>query len=267
MPIICKTKEEIELIRNSSLIVGKVLAYLGSKLKPGVTTLELDKWGKEFIMDNGGTPTFLGYRGFPNSFCISLNEAVVHGIPDNTILKEGDIVSLDCGVTKEGYVGDSAYTFAIGEPEAKVKQLLKVTKESLKLAIDQAVIGKRTGDIGYAVQDYCENVYGFGVVREMCGHGVGKYLHEEPDVPNFGKRGKGIRMINNMVIAIEPMINLGRKEIEIMEDGWTCLTADRKISAHYEHTVAIGQKPDILSTFEEIEKEELKNINLYNCHN
>ncbi len=267
MAIYCKTNEEIELIKESSLIVGNVLAHLTSLLQPGINTKMLDDVGEQFILDNGGVPTFKGYKGFPASFCISINEVVVHGIPNvNTVLKEGDIISLDCGVTKNGFVGDSAYTFAIGEPVDKVKHLLKVTKESLFLAINQAVFGNRVGDIGYAVQAYCENRFGYGVVRSMCGHGVGKQLHEEPEIPNYGQRGKGTKLLRNMVIAIEPMVNMGVKEIEILKDNWTCVTQDRKLSAHYEHTVAVGNKSEILTTFKAIEAAENKNINLYNCH-
>jgi methionyl aminopeptidase len=236
-------------------------------LKAGINTKQLDEEGEKFIRDNGGIPTFKGYRGFPASFCISVNDVVVHGIPSiGTILKEGDIVSIDCGVTKNGFVGDSAYTLAIGEPVEKVKHLLKTTKESLYLAIDEAIFGKRLGDIGYAVQAYCENRFGYGVVRSMCGHGVGKDLHEEPEVPNYGQRGKGTKLLKNMVIAIEPMVNAGTREVEILKDKWTCVTMDRKVSAHFEHTVAVDNKARILTTFDWIEEAENKNINLYNCH-
>jgi methionyl aminopeptidase len=249
-----KTDDEIELIRESSLLVGKTLAELASMIRPGITCLELDKRAEEFIKDHNAYPGFLGYSGFPNSICASINSAVVHGIPTNAPLNEGDIVSVDIGVLKNGYWGDSAYTFPVGEVSPEVKKLLDVTKESLYLGIEQAIAGKRIGDIGYAVQSYAE-ANGYGVVRELVGHGVGKSLHEAPEVPNFGRRGTGMQMLEGLVIAIEPMINLGTKNVKQMKDGWTIQTADGKPSAHYEHTIVVRKnKAEILSTFELIEQ-------------
>ncbi len=249
-----KTDDEIELIRESSLLVGKTLAELASMIRPGITCLELDKRAEEFIKDHNAYPGFLGYSGFPNSICASINSAVVHGIPTNAPLNEGDIVSVDIGVLKDGYWGDSAYTFPVGEVSPEVKKLLDVTKESLYLGIEQAIAGKRIGDIGYAVQSFAE-ANGYGVVRELVGHGVGKSLHEAPEVPNFGRRGTGMQMLEGLVIAIEPMINLGTKNVKQMKDGWTIQTADGKPSAHYEHTIVVRKnKAEILSTFELIEQ-------------
>jgi len=216
--------------------------------------LELDKRAEEFIKDHNAYPGFLGYSGFPNSICASINSAVVHGIPTNAPLNEGDIVSVDIGVLKDGYWGDSAYTFPVGEVSPEVKKLLDVTKESLYLGIEQAIAGKRIGDIGHAVQSFAE-ANGYGVVRELVGHGVGKSLHEAPEVPNFGRRGTGMQMLEGLVIAIEPMINLGTKNVKQMKDGWTIQTADGKPSAHYEHTIVVRKnKAEILSTFELIEQ-------------
>lgn len=224
-------------------------------IAPGITTLKLDKIAEEFIRDNGGVPGFLGYGGFPATLCVSVNETVVHGIPSSQTLREGDIVSIDCGAVVNGYNGDSAYTFAVGEVDEKVKHLLEVTKASLYLGIEQAIEGNRIGHIGNAIQDYCEH-QGFTVVREMTGHGIGKKLHEEPAVPNYGRRGVGALLKSGMCIAIEPMINMGSRNIVIESDGWTCRTKDRKPSAHFEHTVAIRKgKADILSSFEFIEGE------------
>lgn len=249
-----KTEDEIELIRESSLLVGKTLAEIAKLIKPGVTTLELDKVAYEFIKDHNAYPGFLGYSDFPNSICASVNSAVVHGIPNNVPLQEGDIVSVDCGVIKDGYWGDSAYTFGIGELSEEIKTLLRVTKESLYLGIEQAVAGKRLGDIGHAVQFHAES-NNFGVVRELVGHGVGKNLHEAPEVPNYGKRGSGMQLLPNLVIAIEPMINLGTKNVRQLKDGWTIQTADNKPSAHYEHTIVVRKdKAEVLSTFEWIEQ-------------
>jgi len=249
-----KTKEEIELIRESSLLVGKTLAEVAKVIKPGVTTLSLDKIAYEFIKDNNASPMFLNYNGFPNSLCISVNDHVVHGIPSKYELKDGDIVSVDCGVLKNNFVGDSAYTFAIGEVAPNVLNLLKVTKESLYKAIDMCVVGKRIGDIADAVQSHAEG-NGYSVVRELVGHGVGKFLHESPEVPNYGKKGTGLKLQEGLVIAIEPMINLGKRAIIQESDGWTIRTADNLPSAHFEHTVAIGKnKADILSSFDYIEE-------------
>jgi methionyl aminopeptidase len=249
-----KTDEEVELLRESSLLVGKTLAAVAQRIRPGVTTLELDAVAEEFIRDHGAEPGFKGYGGFPNSLCTSVNEAVVHGIPNNRPLEEGDIVSIDCGVLKNEFYGDSAYTFAVGTIDPKVQQLLDVTKECLRLAIEQAVVGKRIGDIGFACQQHAEK-HGYGVVRELVGHGLGRSLHEAPEVPNYGRRGNGPRLMDGMVLAIEPMINLGRKEVLHLDDGWTIVTADRKFSAHFEHDIVVrpGQA-DVLSSFDEIEK-------------
>ena len=249
-----KTDEEVELLRESSLLVGKTLAAVASRIRPGVTTLELDAVAEEFIRDHGAEPGFKGYGGFPNSLCTSVNEAVVHGIPNNRPLEEGDVVSIDCGVLKNEFYGDSAYTFAVGEIAPEVQQLLDVTKECLRLAIEQAVVGKRIGDIGFACQQHAEQ-NGYGVVRELVGHGLGRSLHEAPEVPNYGRRGNGPRLMDGMVLAIEPMINLGRKEVLHLEDGWTIVTADRKVSAHFEHDIVVRKdQADVLSSFDEIEK-------------
>ncbi len=249
-----KTEDEIELIRKSSLLVGKTLAELATRIQPGVTTLELDKVAEEFIRDHGAYPGFLGYNNFPNSVCASINNAVVHGLPGKTELKDGDIVSLDIGVVKDGYWGDSAYTFAVGEVSPEIQRLLDVTKESLYLGIGQAVAGMRIGDIGYAVQNHAES-NGFGVVRDLVGHGVGKNLHEAPEVPNFGKRGQGMQILENLVIAIEPMINMGTRNVKQLKDGWTIVTGDGKPSAHFEHTIVVRKnKAEVLSSFEMIEQ-------------
>lgn len=252
--IYLKTSEEIELLRESNMLVGRTLGELAKVIKPGVTTLELDRIAEEFIRDNGGEPGFLGYGGFPNTLCVSINDQVVHGIPSSYVLESGDIVSVDCGVYMNNYHGDSAYTFPVGDVDAEVLKLLKTTKESLYKGIEAAVEGKRIGDVGYAVQQHAES-NGFSVVREMVGHGVGRDLHEEPQVPNYGRRGHGVKLKSGMVIAIEPMINLGKRQVVQEEDGWTIVTRDRKPSAHYEHTVAIGKgSADILSSFKFVEE-------------
>lgn len=249
-----KTEDEIGLLRESSLLVGKTLAEVAKMVKPGVTTLELDAVAEEFIRDNEAVPGFKGYGGFPNSLCTSVNAEVVHGIPNNRPLEEGDIVSVDCGVLKNGFYGDSAYTFAVGNISAEVEELLNVTKESLNLAIEQAIAGMRIGDIGYAVQNYAES-HGYGVVRELVGHGLGRSLHESPEVPNYGRRGNGLKLREGLVLAIEPMINLGVKEVRQAEDGWTIVTADGLPSAHFEHDVVIRKgKAEVLSTFKWIEE-------------
>jgi methionyl aminopeptidase len=249
-----KTNEEIEIQRYSSLLVGKTLAEVGKIIRPGVKTITLDRIAEEFIRDNGAVPGFKGYGGFPAALCISVNDAVVHGIPDETELKDGDIVSVDCGTIWSGFYGDSAYTFAVGEVDDEVLLLLERTKQSLYLGIEQAVAGKRVRDIGHAIQTYVER-FGYSVVRDLVGHGVGRNLHEEPEVPNYGKRGTGPKLKAGMCIAIEPMINLGVKDVYQEADGWTVRTADGKPSAHFEHDVAIRNgKADILSSFEEIEK-------------
>ena len=252
--IYLKTDEEVELMRISNLLVSRTLAEIAKNIKPGVTTLQLDKIAETFIRDHGAVPTFLGYEGFPNSLCISVNDQVVHGIPSDYELREGDIVSVDCGVEKDGFHGDSCYTFCVGEVSEEIKKLLRTTKESLYEGIKNAVEGKRVGDISYAIQTYCEN-RGYSVVRKMVGHGIGRDMHEAPEVPNFGKRGNGPKLKSGMAIAIEPMINMGNHDIYIERDGWTAKTRDKKPSAHFEHTVVIRRgQADILSTFEYIEQ-------------
>ena len=257
-----KTAEEIEQIRNSSLLVARTLAEVAKNINPGVTSLQLDKIAEEFIKDNGGIPAFKGYGGFPNSLCVSPNEQVVHGIPNDQPYVDGDIISVDCGVLMNGFYGDSAYTFSVGEIPNETMQLMKVTKESLYRGIGVALPGKRLQDISYEIQTYCEK-NGYSVVRELVGHGIGKNLHEAPEVPNFGKRGSGIKLQVGLVIAIEPMINLGKRNIIHGKDGWTIKTADNKPSAHFEHTIAIKEgKADILSSFEYVE-DVLKQRNLF----
>ena len=260
--IIYKSIEEIELIRESSLLVSKTHGEIAKVIGPGVTTLELNKLAETFIRDNGGVPAFLNYGGFPYSLCISLNDQVVHGFPSKKPLVEGDLVSVDCGVILNKYFGDSAYTFAIGEVDENTKKLMRVTRECLDLGIAKAVVGMRIGDIGYAVQEHAEKNC-FGVVKELVVHGVGTRLHEKPEVPNYGKRGAGIKLEEGMVIAIEPMINAGRAGVKFWDDGWTVSTSDKKPSAHYEHTVAVKKgQADVLSTFsyiEEVLKEKINN--------
>ncbi len=249
-----KTETEIELLRESSLLVGKTLAEVAKILKPGVSTKTLDQLAETFIRDHFALPGFKGYGGFPATLCISINDEVVHGIPGNRIVQDGDIVSIDCGTYKNGYYGDSAYTFAVGEVKPEVKLLLQRTKESLYLAIEQAISGKRVGDIGFAVQNYCEQ-FGYGIVRDLVGHGVGKNLHEKPEIPNFGRRGTGAKLSEGMVIAIEPMITLGDYNVKQDSDGWTMRTIDGLPAAHFEHEVAIRKgKADVLSTFSYIEE-------------
>lgn len=253
--IFLKTDEEIELLRISNQIVAKALAEVAKLITPGVSTAQLDKVAEEFIRDNGAVPGFLGYGGFPKSICTSVNDQVVHGIPsEKVILKEGDIISVDCGAYINGFHGDSAYTFPVGEVKSEIMDLLRTTKESLFLGIEQAVEGKRMGDIGFAIQSHCE-AKGYSVVREMIGHGVGRNLHESPEVPNYGRKGNGTMLKTGMTIAIEPMINLGKRQLVFENDGWTTRTIDRLPSAHFEHSVAVRKgKADILSTFEYIEQ-------------
>jgi len=256
-----KSVEEIELIRESSLLVSKTLGEIAKIIRPGIKTIELNKLAETYIRDNGGVPAFLNYNGFPYSLCISLNDQVVHGFPSQHELIEGDLVSVDCGVVMNRYYGDSAYTFAIGEVDELTQKLMQVTKECLYLGIEKAVAGMRVGDIGSAVQEHAET-NGFGVVRELVGHGVGTHLHEKPEVPNYGKRGSGIKLEEGMVIAIEPMINAGRAGVRFWNDGWTVSTSDKKPSCHYEHTVAINRgKADILSTFSYVEEVLKENVN------
>ncbi|MBK9283305.1 MAG: type I methionyl aminopeptidase [Sphingobacteriaceae bacterium] len=258
--IYLKNREEIELMRESALMVSRTLGLIAREVKPGVTPLFLDKLAEEYIRDNGGVPAFKGYKSasggidFPATLCISINEAVVHGIPTNNPLKEGDIISVDCGVKKNGFYGDHAYTFAVGEVKPEVRKLMEVTKECLYLGIAQMISGNRVGDISFAIQQHAEK-NGFGVVRELVGHGLGKNLHEEPEVPNYGKKTDGPKLKDGMVFAIEPMINMGKKDIKQLKDGWTIVTADGKPSAHYEHDVAIiDGKPEILSSYLFIEE-------------
>ncbi len=250
--IIPKSREEIELMRESALVVSKTLGMLAPEIKPGVTTLQLDKMAEEFIRDQGATPGFLGLYDFPNTLCMSPNAQVVHGIPNDTPLQEGDIISIDCGAIKNGFYGDHAYTFEVGEVAPEVKKLLEVTKESLYVGIREFKAGNRVGDVGYAIQKYTED-HGYGVVRELVGHGLGRTMHEDPEMPNYGKRGRGKKFVEGMVVAIEPMINMGTKRIKQLPDGWTILTGDNKPSAHFEHDVAlVDGKPELLSTFKYI---------------
>jgi len=252
--IFYKTNEEIELIRQSSLLVAKTLAEVARHIKPGVSTLQLDIIAEQYIRDNGGIPGFKGYNGFPSTLCISPNEIIVHGIPSNRILVDGDIVSVDCGVVMNGYYGDSAYTFCVGEVKDEVRNLLRITLESLKAGISNAIVGQRLGDISAAVQQTAESA-GYSVVRDLVGHGVGKHLHESPEVPNYGKKGSGLKLQEGLVIAIEPMINMGKKGIFQERDGWTIRTIDRLPSAHFEHTIAVkAQEADVLSSFDFIEE-------------
>lgn len=248
--IYLKTDEEIELMYNANQLVGMTLGELAKHIIPGVSTLELDKIAEEFIRDHGATPAFLGYSGFPNSICASINEQVVHGIPSSkNILEEGDIISIDCGTVLNGFVGDSAYTFAVGDVSPEVQRLLDTTKESLYVGIQAAVEGHRIGDISSAVQMYNES-HGYSVVRELVGHGIGRRMHEEPEVPNYGRRGCGALLRKGMCICIEPMINMGSKNVVFEKDGWTVRTKDRKPSAHFEHCIAIcPDGPRILSSF------------------
>ncbi|ACU02845.1 MULTISPECIES: type I methionyl aminopeptidase [Pedobacter] len=249
-----KSPEEIELIRESSLLVSKTLAEVAKVIGPGVTTKKLNDLAETFIKDHGAIPAFLNYNGFPYSLCISPNEQVVHGFPGDYVIQEGDLISVDCGVIKNDFFGDSAYTFSIGEIDSERQKLVEVTQECLKLAIEKAVVGSRIGDVGFAVQAYAE-ANGFGVVRELVGHGVGVKLHEKPEVPNYGKRGSGIKLEEGMVIAIEPMINAGTAGVKFWSDGWTVTSKDNKPSAHFEHTVAVKKgNADVLSTFSFIEE-------------
>ncbi len=249
-----KTREEIELMRESALIVSKTLGMLASEIKPGVTTLYLDKLAETFIRDHGAIPGFLGLYNFPNTLCMSPNAQIVHGIPNDTPLKDGDIISVDCGSLKNGFYGDHAYTFEVGEVDEATKKLLQITKESLYLGIAAFKAGNRVGDVGYAIQRFTEKE-GYGVVRELVGHGLGRIMHEDPEMPNYGSRGKGKQFKEGMVVAIEPMINMGTHRIKQLRDGWTILTADNKPSAHFEHDIAlVDGKPELLSTFQYIYK-------------
>jgi methionyl aminopeptidase len=247
-----KTSEEIELIRESAQLVSKTLGMLASEIKPGINTLYLDNLAESFIRDHKGVPGFLGLYDFPNTLCISPNSQVVHGIPNKEIIKEGEILSIDCGVLKNGYYGDHAFTFTVGEVDKEILQLLETTKQSLYVGIEQFKVGNRVGDVGYAIQNFNESK-GYGVVRELVGHGLGKEMHEKPEMPNYGKRGSGKKFKEGMVVAIEPMINMGTPNINQLNDGWTILTRDNKPSAHFEHNIAIvNGKPKLLSTFDYI---------------
>lgn len=258
-----RSKDEIELIRKSALMVSATLTEVAKFLKPGITTISIDQMAETFIRDNGGVPSFKGYHGFPYTLCISVNEVVVHGFPGKYELKDGDIISVDCGFYKNGYHGDSAYTFAIGDVKPEVLQLLKVTKESVFRGIAQAKDHNRVGDISFAIENFTSREHGYGVVRELVGHGVGKELHEDPQVPNNGKRGDGKKLKEGMVLAIEPMINLGGREVYTLDDGWTVVTKDGKPSAHFEHTTAVRRNSgEALSSFALIEAAEMANIEL-----
>jgi methionyl aminopeptidase len=252
--IVVKTREEIELMRESALVVSRTLGVLAKEVKPGVTTLYLDKLAEDYIRSQGAIPGFLGLYDFPNTLCMSPNAQVVHGIPNDKPLENGDIISIDCGAFKNGFYGDHAYTFEVGEVNSDTQKLLKITKESLYLGIREFKIGNRVGDVGYAIQNHCEK-HGYGVVRELVGHGLGRKMHEAPEMPNYGRRGRGKKLIEGMVVAIEPMINMGTHRTNHLSDGWTILTKDGKPSAHFEHDVAIVDgKPELLSTFKYIDE-------------
>ncbi|MGB3008067.1 MAG: type I methionyl aminopeptidase [Chitinophagaceae bacterium] len=262
--MICKTNEQVELMRKSALMVSKTLTEVSAMLKPGLTTLAIDKRIGEFIKDHNGIPSFLNYRGYPFNSCISVNDVVVHGFPGKNELKEGDIISVDVGIILNGWHGDHAYTFAIGNPGEEVSRLIRVTKESLYKGIEKAIVGNRIGDIAFAIQEHTERKHGYGVVRELVGHGLGKDLHEDPQVPNYGKRGSGPKLKEALVLAIEPMINLGKKDVYTEDDGWTVRTKDGKPSVHFEHDVCVRKnKADILSDYSTIEAKEKDNINLF----
>ena len=259
--IYLKTDEEIELMREANQLVGKTLGELAKNIQPGISTLQLDKLADTFIRDHGAKPAFLGYRGFPNSICTSVNEQVVHGVPSSqVILKDGDIISIDCGTILNGFVGDSAYTYCVGEVSEETKRLLRTTKEALYEGIRQAKVHRRVGDISDAVQTYCQK-RGYSVVRELVGHGCGRTMHEDPEIPNFGRRGCGPLLRNGMTICIEPMINKGSKNVVVEKDGWTVRTKDRACSAHFEHCIVISPEgPTILSTFDYVEEVTGKEI-------
>jgi methionyl aminopeptidase len=262
-----KTSEEIELMRKSALLVSNTLTQVAKVLRPGITSLFLDKLIGEFIRDHKAVPSFLNYRGYPFNSCISINDVVVHGFPNNDPLREGDIISVDIGVILDGWHGDHAYTFAIGEPGEQVSQLIRVTKQALYKGIEKAVAGNRIGDISFAIQEWTEKKHGYGVVRELVGHGLGREMHEDPQVPNYGKRGSGPKMREGLVLAIEPMINLGTRKIYTEEDGWTVRTQDHKASVHFEHDVCVKKnKADILSDYTPIEAAEKSNPNLAICY-
>ncbi|BAV04175.1 methionyl aminopeptidase [Filimonas lacunae] len=261
--IIYKTEAELAIMKTNSTLVSTMLGEVAKVLKPGMTTLEIDTFCKSFIQDNKGVPTFFNFHGYPHNICASVNDVVVHGFPNKKELKEGDIVSIDVGITRDGYVGEHAYTFIMGEVSPEVLQLVKVTKESLYKGIEKAIAGNRVGDIAFAIQEHTERKYGYGVVRELVGHGLGKTMHEDPQVPNYGKRGTGTYLKENVVLAIEPMINLGKRDIYTEEDGWTVRTRDGKPSVHFEHNVCVKKgKAFILSDYSIIEAAEQSNPNL-----
>ena len=262
--VLYKSNEQVEMMRQSALLVSKTLTEVAGMLKPGITSLSIDKMIGEFIQDHQAVPSFLNYHGYPFNSCISMNDIVVHGFPGNNTLKEGDIISIDIGVILNGWHGDHAYTFAIGDPGAETSQLVSVTKESLYKGIEKAVAGNRIGDIAFAIQEHTEKKYGYGVVRELVGHGLGRSLHEDPQVPNYGKRGSGLKLREGLVLAIEPMINLGKRDVYTEADGWTVRTKDGKPSVHFEHDVCVRKgKADILSDYSIIERAEAANPNLY----
>jgi methionyl aminopeptidase len=265
--MICKSNEEVELMRQSALLVSKTLSEVAKLLKPGITTLTIDKMIGSFISDHHATPSFLNYRGYLFNSCISVNDVVVHGLPGNKELKGGDIVSIDIGIILNGWHGDHAYTFALGNPGEAVIQLIRVTKESLYKGIEKAIAGNRVGDIAFAIQEHTERKNGYGVVRELVGHGLGRNLHEDPQVPNYGKRGSGPKLKEGLVLAIEPMINLGKRDVYTEEDGWTVRTKDGKPSVHFEHDVCVRKvKADILSDYSIIEAAEKSNPNLFSSY-
>jgi methionyl aminopeptidase len=258
-----KSDEEVELQRESCLLVSATITEVAKLLKPGITTLSLDEMAETFIRDNNAIPSCKGYHGFPYSLCISINEEVVHGFPGKRILKDGDIVTIDTVIYKNGFHGDHAYTFIIGETSKEILDLVRITKESLYVGIQKAVTGNRTGDIGYAIENYTAKQHGYGVVRDFVGHGVGREMHEDPQVPNYGFRGKGKKLIQNMVLAIEPMITLGSHKIDILDDGWTVVSEDKSTAVHFEHNVCVKKgAPLILSDYTIIEAAEKQNINL-----
>jgi methionyl aminopeptidase len=262
--IIYKTNEQVEQMRQSALLVSKTLSEVAKLLKPGITTLSIDEMIGTFIHDHNAIPSFLNYRGYPFNSCISVNDVVVHGFPGSNELEEGDIVTVDIGVILNGWHGDHAYTFAIGDPGSDIMQLIQVTKASLYKGIEKAIAGNRIGDIAFAIQEYTEKKHGYGVVRELVGHGLGRSLHEDPQMPNYGKRGSGPKLKEGLVLAIEPMINLGKRDVFTEEDGWTVRTKDGKVSVHFEHDVCVRKgKADILSNYNAIEKAEEANPNLF----
>lgn len=262
--MIYKTDEQVELMRKSALLVSETLTEVAKILKPGMTTIAIDKTIGDYIRQKGAIPSFLNYNGYPFNSCISVNDVVVHGFPNKDELKDGDIVSIDVGVILNGWHGDHAYTFAIGDPGADIMKLIQITKESLYRGIEKAIAGNYTGDIGFAIQEHTERKHGYGVVRDLVGHGLGKNLHEDPQVPNYGKRGSGKKLKEGLVLAIEPMINLGKRDVFTMEDGWTVKTKDGKPSVHFEHDVCVRKgKADILSNYASIEKAENENSYLF----